>query len=93
MTNEEQQLGSIIDVGWGRLIFAHTFPDPQSVADALLHEKPSQRDIAFYVNDPQLVLGVAPQDLFLDPSTTYRLNLKEWRDEGSQSLPIRVSTI
>lgn len=93
MTNEEQQLGSIIDVGWGRLIFAHTFPDPQSVADALLHEKPSQRDIAFYVNDPQLVLGVAPQDLFLDPSTTYRLNLKEWRDEGSLSLPIRVSTI
>ncbi len=85
--------GSLVDVGWGRLVFAHTFPDPQSVADVLLRERPNQRDIAFYVNDPQLVLSVAPQDLFLDPSTTYRLNLNTWRHRGHSSLPLRVTNI
>lgn len=90
MPKAKPNVGSFIDVGWGRLIFAHTYPDAQSVADVLFEEQPNRRDIAFYVNDPQLVLGVAPQDLFLDPSTTYRLNLKEWRDENSQRLPIRV---
>lgn len=93
MTKTEQHAGSFIDVGWGRLIFAHTYPDAQSVADVLFQEKPDHRDIAFYVNDPQLVLGVAPQDLFLDPSTTYRLGLKEWSGDDSPAAPVRVTNI
>ncbi len=93
MTENESSTGSFVDVGWGRLIFAHTFPDPSSVAEVLLKEKSRQRDIAFYVIDPQLVLNVAPQDLFLDPSTTYRLDLKNWECLGSSDLPIRVTGI
>ncbi len=65
----------ILDVGWGRLIFAHTFPTPEQVAQAVLAERPGRRDIAFYINDPHLILNSAPQDLFLDPSNTYRLDL------------------
>lgn len=93
MSKPELQQGSLVDVGWGRLIFAHTFPDAQSVADVLLGENPNQRDIAFYVNDPQLVLGVAPHDLFLDPSTTLRLDLNKWKGEGTPNVPVRITGI
>ncbi len=84
---------SMLDVGWGRLIFAHTFPDASWVANMLLEEQPDQRDIAFYVIDPQLVLKVAPQDLFLDPSVTYRLNLDAWRPAPQGDLPFRITPI
>ena len=84
---------SMLDVGWGRLIFAHTFPDPSWVANMLLEEQPDKRDIAFYVIDPQLVLKVAPQDLFLDPSITYRLNLDAWRPAPQSELPFRLTPI
>lgn len=84
---------SLVDVGWGRLIFAHTFPDPQTVAGVLLGEQPGRRDIAFYVNDPQLILNIAPQELFLDPSTTYRLNLDAWKERDQRKLPFRITGI
>ncbi|MEQ8849968.1 N-acetylglutaminylglutamine synthetase [Botrimarina sp.] len=83
---------SVISVGWGRLLFAHTFPDASSVARALLDEKRDQRDIAFYVTDPQLILAEAPQDLFLDPSTTFRLPLATF-EPGPAKNPIRVTPI
>lgn len=67
--------GIVIQCGWGRLLFADTFPDPESVAAAVLEENPDQRDIALYLLDPHLVLNCAPQKIFLDPSNTYRLEL------------------
>ena len=78
--------GVSIQAGWGRLLFAHTFPDPQSVADVLLQEKAEQRDIAFYVNDPHLILNCAPQHLFLDPSNTFRLNLEGYNTDEKENL-------
>lgn len=74
--------GVVLQCGWGRLLFAHTFPDPEIVGKAVLEERPGQRDIAFYLNDPQIVLNTAPQDLFLDPSTTFRLDLGQWKTEA-----------
>ena len=68
-----------LDCGWGRLIFAHTFEDPLVVADVLCEEAENQRDIALYLRDPHVVLSRAPQELFLDPSHTYRLWLSEYR--------------
>lgn len=91
MNEIDAKNGSLVDVGWGRLIFAHTFVEPQSLAEVLLQEKPDQRDIAFYATDPQLVLGVAPQDLFLDPSTTYRLDLTSWSCNGRPDSLLRVT--
>ncbi len=75
---------SVVDCGWGRLIFAHTFHDNRRLADALLAESAGRRDIAFYVKDPHVLLAMEPQQLFLDPSHTYRL----WLDRYTVS-PLR----
>ncbi|GGB59718.1 GNAT family N-acetyltransferase [Roseibium aquae] len=69
----------IVDCGWGRLIFANTFPDMSDLVETIRHERPDRRDIAFYVRDPHVLVGSAPQELFLDPSHTYRLNLSTYR--------------
>ncbi len=68
----------VLDCGWGRLLFAHTFADNRRLAKALREESEDRRDIAFYLRDPQVVLALAPQELFLDPSHTYRLWLANW---------------
>ena len=66
------------DCGWGRLLFGQTFADASNLADCLRAEGPGRRDIAFYILDPHVVLAAAPQELFLDPSHTYRLDLKTY---------------
>ena len=61
-----------------------------SLVDAIRAEGPGQRDIAFYVSDPHVVLAQAPQELFLDPSHTYRLDLADLtarRDGGRVASP------
>jgi len=68
-----------LDCGWGRLIFAHTFETSEELAEVLRAESPDRRDIAFYVRDPHVVIATAPQELFLDPSHTYRLDLSTYR--------------
>ena len=69
------QRNATLDCGWGRLLFGQTFDDPAKLAAALLEEDLERRDIAAYVRDPHVVLAAAPQELFLDPSHTYRLDL------------------
>jgi GNAT-family acetyltransferase (TIGR03103 family) len=76
---EEPHRNATLDCGWGRLLFGQTFEDPGTLATALLEEGPERRDIAAYVRDPHLVLAAAPQDLFLDPSHTYRLDFSTYR--------------
>jgi GNAT-family acetyltransferase (TIGR03103 family) len=68
-----------VNCGWGRLIFAHTFTDNAAIAKLLLDEPHDTRDIAFYIRDPHVVLALEPQQLFLDPSHTYRLWLTSYR--------------
>mgnify|MGYP006292634903 FL=1 len=68
-----------IDCGWGRLIFGNTYDEAADLAEALSAEGPDRRDIAFYVPDPHVLLAEAPQELFLDPSHTYRLDLATYR--------------
>lgn len=79
----------VLECGWGRLIFGHTFRDPEKIAEALLDERPGRRDIALYIRDPQVVLAHAPQDLFLDPSHTYRL----WFDRYRQATRARPGIV
>ncbi len=80
-----------IEMGWGRLIFAHTFQDPIELANALKDERKGDRDIAAYISDPHVVLSHAPQELFLDPSHTYRLWMSHYRPsrERPQGFSIR----
>jgi GNAT-family acetyltransferase (TIGR03103 family) len=63
---------AVLACGWGRLLFAPSFDSPVAIAQALLKERDGQRDIALYVEAPQLVLAEAPQNLFLDPSLLFR---------------------
>lgn len=74
-----QRSNVTVDCGWGRLIFAQTFDDNQKLADVICDEAPAQRNIALYINDPHVVLALSPQELFLDPSHTYRLWLFNYR--------------
>ncbi|MEJ2230249.1 MAG: N-acetylglutaminylglutamine synthetase [Nitrospirales bacterium] len=74
----------VVDCGWGRLIFAHTFNGPEEVASTLLKERPGQRDIAFYLRDPHVVLALHPHKLFLDPSHTFRLWLPDYQSVSKQ---------
>lgn len=69
------------DCGWGRVIFGQTFDDPETLTQEILKEKPRQRDVAIYVEQPHVVLSYAPQQLFLDPSDTLRLQLDEFNDD------------
>ncbi len=68
-----------VECGWGRLLFAHTFSDPAELVAAFRQEAHGQRDIAMYLRDPHVVLSLAPQELFLDPSHTFRLWLDQYR--------------
>jgi GNAT-family acetyltransferase (TIGR03103 family) len=68
-----------VECGWGRLIFGQTFNDPQHLAACLQEERPGRRDVAMYLRDPHVVLSYAPQDLFLDPSHTFRLWLDRYQ--------------
>ena len=70
---------AVVECGWGRLIAGHTFKEPARIAAALLDERPGQRDIAFYVERPHVVVAQAPQQLFIDPSEAFRLWLSEYR--------------
>ncbi len=73
-----------LDCGWGRLIFAQTFAEPPALAATARAEQPGRRDIVFYVRDPHVLLASAPQDLFLDPSHTYRLPLAGYDAKGPE---------
>ncbi|MEE2526560.1 N-acetylglutaminylglutamine synthetase [Hyphobacterium sp. HN65] len=74
-----QDEGVTVDCGWGRLVFCQTFPDNEAIASELKDEGENRRDIAFYVRDPHVLLAIAPTELFLDPSHTYRLDLGHYK--------------
>jgi GNAT-family acetyltransferase (TIGR03103 family) len=84
---------AIVDCGWGRLIFAHTFIDNERLAEAICEESPRQRNIALYIKDPHVVLSLRPQELFLDPSHTYRLWLYNYRSSRVRPKGFRVRRI
>lgn len=72
----------IVDCGWGRLIFGQTFSDPKTLAEEICKEKQGRRDIAMYMRDPHVVVSLAPQELFLDPSITYRLDFNNYHEKS-----------
>ena len=79
-----------LDCGWGRLLFGQTFESANELAACIRAEGPGRRDIAFHINDPHVVLAAAPQELFLDPSHTYRLDLIDYRPADEQPHGFRV---
>jgi len=77
--DQDLNTAAAVDCGWGRLLFGQTFTDPRHLASVLQEERHGKRDVALYLNDPQVVLSYAPQDLFLDPSHTFRLWLERYQ--------------
>ncbi len=76
---------TVVDCGWGKLAFGQTFSCSRSLAKAVINEDDAQRNVALYLRDPHVVLSLFPQNLFLDPSHTFRLNLEDYEPETGQS--------
>lgn len=87
---EQRDDNVTLDCGWGRLVFGQTFPDAQAIATSLRAEEPGSRDICLYASDPHVVVGQAPNELFLDPSHTYRINLHQYRSRHRADRSVRV---
>lgn len=85
--------GVAMDCGWGRLIFAQTFDDDADIITLLRAEEEGRRDIAMYVPDPHVLVSRAPDELFIDPSMTYRLELHRYRARRELIPGVIVSTM
>jgi GNAT-family acetyltransferase (TIGR03103 family) len=72
-----------LECGWGRLLFGQTFASHDDLVDEIAGEEPGRRDICLYVHEPHVLVSKAPQELFLDPSHTYRL----WLDHHDTDRP------
>ncbi len=62
-----------LECGWGRLLFGQTFDTHDQLLQEVSREEPGRRDICLYVREPHVLVARAPQELFIDPSHTYRL--------------------
>lgn len=62
-----------VECGWGRLILGQTFAEHEELLAVLAEEAPGRRDICMYVREPHVLVSLAPYELFIDPSVTYRL--------------------
>ncbi len=69
----------VLDMGWGRLVMGQTFADLSGIVHALRAEEIGERDICIYPRDPHVLVGLAPDELFIDPSYTFRLDLHRYR--------------
>jgi GNAT-family acetyltransferase (TIGR03103 family) len=83
----------VLDLGWGQLVFGQTFRDPHGIVDQLRAEETGRRDICVYPRDPQVLVGMAPDELFIDPSLTYRLDLHRYRSRPDVIRGVFVRTV
>jgi GNAT-family acetyltransferase (TIGR03103 family) len=83
----------VLDLGWGRLVFGQTFADLSGIVDALRAEESDRRDICIYPRDPHVLVGLAPDELFIDPSYTYRLDLYRYRPRSELIRGVFVRTV
>ena len=79
----------VIEMGWGRLAFGQTFAEPEKLAEVLRQEGLGRRDICIYAREPHVLVAMAPAELFIDPSHTYRLRFAG--DEGPDEAPAGFS--
>jgi GNAT-family acetyltransferase (TIGR03103 family) len=83
----------VLDLGWGRLIYGQTFADLRDIVDAFRAEESGERDICIYPRDPHVLVGLAPDELFIDPSYTYRLDLHRYRPRADLIRGVFVRTV
>src|SRR3954463_15951553 len=83
----------VLDLGWGRLRFGQTFADLGGIVDALRGEESGKRDICISPRDPHVLVGLVPDELFIDPSYTYRLDLHRYRPRSELIRGVFVRTM
>ena len=83
----------VIECGWGRILFGHTFRDNETIAEILRNEEQGARDLALYIRDPQVVIANAPQEMFIDPSYTFRLLLEKYEPLKEKKAPFSIRLI
>jgi GNAT-family acetyltransferase (TIGR03103 family) len=83
----------VLELGWGRLVFGQTFSDLTGIVEALRSEESGRRDICIYPRDPHVLVGLAPDELFIDPSYTYRLDLHRYRPRADLIRGVFVRTV
>jgi GNAT-family acetyltransferase (TIGR03103 family) len=76
---QDMQDDVVLDMGWGRLVMGQTFADLGGIVHALRAEEVGERDICIYPRDPHVLVGLVPDELFIDPSYTFRLDLHRYR--------------
>jgi len=86
----EADTEAVANIGWGRLIFADTFDDPDRLAEVMRAEAPDERDITINVVDPHVVLSKGPEAFFLDPSHTFRLEFERYRPRTDRVVGVYV---
>ncbi|WP_241037996.1 N-acetylglutaminylglutamine synthetase [Blastococcus litoris] len=87
------QTDVVLDLAWGRLVFGQTFADLLDIVDAMRAEEAGERDICIYPRDPHVLVGLAPDELFIDPSYTYRLDLHRYRPRTELIRGVFVRTV
>lgn len=84
-----------VELGWGKVFFAQTYKKPQNLVKDLLDEAEGKRNLAFYVQKPQILLHLGKGKLFLDPSLAYRLDLAKYHQpsiEIDTEIQVRLLT-
>jgi GNAT-family acetyltransferase (TIGR03103 family) len=84
---EAQAVGVVQDLGWGRLVFGQTFDDPAEFGTALRAEASGRRDIGMYLDAEHVFVALHPQEFFIDPSFTYRVDLTKPLDYEPAPVP------
>ena len=83
----------VLELGWGRLIFGQTFADAHRLAEVLQLEEHGRRDICIYARESHVLVALAPTELFIDPSHTYRLRFSGDSVEAPTVPGITVRTL
>jgi GNAT-family acetyltransferase (TIGR03103 family) len=83
----------VLDLAWGRLVFGQTFSSLEGIVKALRSEESGRRDICIYPRDPHVMVGMAPDELFIDPSYVYRLDLHRYRPRAELIRGVFVRTV
>ncbi len=79
-----------VEMGWGKLIFGHTFDSMDNLVRAISEERKGKRDVCLYLRDPHVLLSMAPDKFFLDPSHTYRLWRHDYRPDRSHPKAFQI---
>ncbi len=87
--SEDRKQDVVVDCGWGRLLFAQTFETNEAIVEAL-RGSASEPRYRLYVSDPHVLLSLAPHEIFLDPSHTYRIELATYRPGGRRMRGITI---